>query len=60
LFERSDITVEVTDEPGQHFHWGGHESPVFEVVGGRGERRVQYRDTWTGNDPDMISDIRDR
>ena len=60
LFDRSDITIEVTDEPGQHFHWGGHESPVFEVVGGRGERQVQYRESWTGNDPDMISDIRDR
>ena len=60
LFNRSDITIEVTDEPGQHFHWGGHESPVFEVVGGRGERQVRYRESWTGNDPDMISDVRDR
>ena len=54
------LVLEVTDEPGHHFHWGGHESPVFEVVGERGDRRVQYRDTWTGADPDMVSNARKR
>jgi L-alanine-DL-glutamate epimerase-like enolase superfamily enzyme len=60
VFDRSDLTVEVTDEPGDHYHWGGHESPVFEVVGERGDRRVQYRDTWTGADPDMVSNAKKR
>jgi L-alanine-DL-glutamate epimerase-like enolase superfamily enzyme len=62
LFDRSDVTIEVTDEPGQHYHWGGHESPVFEVVGGRGERRVKLRDSWGGVNPDTISnpEIKDR
>lgn len=54
LFDRPDITVEVTDEPGTHFHWGGHESPVFEVEGKPGERTVKYRDGWVGDDPDMV------
>jgi len=54
LFDRPDITVEVTDEPGTHFHWGGHESPVFEVVGNPGERAVKYREGWVGDDPDMV------
>ncbi len=60
VFDRSDLRVEVTDEPGLHYHWGGHESPVFEVVGDRGEHRVQYRESWTGADPDMVSDARIR
>jgi len=56
VFGRSDLTVETTDEPRDHFHWGGHESPAFEVVGAHGERRVKYRDTWSGSDPDMVAD----
>lgn len=60
VLDRSDLTVEVTDEPGDHYHWGDHESPVFEVVGERGNRRVQYRDTWTCADPDMVSNAKKR
>lgn len=45
VFDRSDITVEYSDQPGEP-HWGGHESPAFEVVGRSGERRVQYRESW--------------
>ena len=45
VFDRSDITVESSDEPGEP-HWGGHESPVFEVVGQPGKRELKYRDTW--------------
>jgi L-alanine-DL-glutamate epimerase-like enolase superfamily enzyme len=56
VFGRSDLTVEITDEPRDHFHWGGHESAAFEVVGAHGERRVKYRDTWSGSDPDMVAD----
>lgn len=56
VFDRSDLRVEITDEPGQHFHWGGHESPVFEVVGAPGERRVRIRDSWSGTGPGMAAD----
>ena len=56
VFDRSDLTVEITDEPRNHFHWGGHESAAFEVVGPHGKRRVKYRDTWSGSDPDMVAD----
>ena len=45
VFDRADVTVESSDEPGAP-HWGGHESPVFEIVGQRGERKIQYRDSW--------------
>lgn len=45
VFDRSDITVETSDEPGG-YHWGGLQSQTFEVVGKPGEREVQYRSTW--------------
>jgi len=45
VFDRADVTVESSDEPGSP-HWGGHESPVFEIVGRRGERKIQYRESW--------------
>lgn len=45
VFERSDITVEFSDQPGEP-HWGGHESPTFEVVGESGKRKLQYRESW--------------
>jgi galactonate dehydratase len=45
VFDRSDVSVEFSDEPGAP-HWGGLRSPVFEVVGKPGERRVQYRESW--------------
>jgi L-alanine-DL-glutamate epimerase-like enolase superfamily enzyme len=60
VFHRSDLTMEATDEPGDHFHWGGHESPVFRVLGDRGERRVEMRETWTGADPHLDSGSQDR
>ncbi len=56
VFDRSDLTVEITDEPGQHFHWGGHTSLAFEVVGAPGERRVKMRDSWSGAVPGMVAD----
>ncbi len=56
VFDRSDLTVEITDEPGQHFHWGGHTSPVFEVVGAPGERRVKMRDSWSNAVPGLVAD----
>ena len=46
VFERPDITVESSDQPGD-YHWGGLRSPVFEVVGKPGERKVQYRESWS-------------
>jgi galactonate dehydratase len=45
VFDRSDITVEFSDEPGEP-HWGGHESPTFEVVGRPSKRKLQYKDSW--------------
>ncbi len=45
VFDRADVTVESSDKPGAP-HWGGHESPVFEIVGERGERKIQYRMSW--------------
>ncbi len=45
VFDRADVTVESSDKPGPP-HWGGHESPVFEIVGERGERKIQYRKSW--------------
>lgn len=45
VFERPDVTVESSDEPGD-YHWGGLRSPVFKVVGRPGERKVQYRESW--------------
>mgnify|MGYP001181205148 CR=1 FL=1 len=55
LLDRPDLSIEVTDEPGHHYHWGGHESPMFEVTGDLGARRVRMRDSWNGADPDMVS-----
>jgi L-alanine-DL-glutamate epimerase-like enolase superfamily enzyme len=55
LLDRPDLTVEVTDEPGRHYHWGGHESPMFEVTGAHGAHSVRMRDSWNGADPDMAS-----
>lgn len=46
VFDRSDITVESSDQPGSP-HWGGLQSPVFEVTGKQGQRRVQYRKEWS-------------
>ena len=46
--------ISITDEPGNHFHWGGHESPMFEVTGERGKHVVSYRKSWAGSDPDMV------
>ena len=60
VFSRSDLIIETTDEPGDHFHWGGHESQIFEVVGDRGERKVKYRDSWTEADPDLVSKAKKR
>ncbi len=54
IFDRSDVVIEITDEPGNHFHWGGHESPMFEVTGERGKHVVSYRKSWAGSDPDMV------
>ncbi len=42
VFDRPDVTVEVSDEPGG-YTWG-LESPMFEVKGRPGERKVGYRD----------------
>ena len=40
---RSDATIEVTDEPATHDHWGGFTAP-YEVVEERGRRFVRRRD----------------
>lgn len=42
VFDRPDVTVETSDQPGG-YHWGGFEPGMFEVVGKPGERKVQYR-----------------
>ncbi len=46
VFDRPDVTVETSDQPGGH-HWGGLQSPIFEVVGKPGQRKVQYRKSWS-------------
>jgi hypothetical protein len=46
VFDRPDVSVESSDTVGKAPHWGGLQSPVFEVVGRPGERKVQYRKTW--------------
>ncbi len=42
VFDRPDVTVESSDEPGG-YHWG-IKSPMFGVVGKPGERRVQRKE----------------
>lgn len=54
LFDRSDLTIQVTDTPGSHYHWGSLESAVFEVVGSHGDRKVQMKSSWGNGDPDMF------
>lgn len=46
VLQRSDATVEETNEPSNQYHWGGMESPVFEVVGPIGSRRQRMKQSW--------------
>ena len=46
VLQRSDATIEETDEPNPAHHWGGMESPVFEVVGPPGKRQQRMKASW--------------
>ena len=47
VLQRPDAKIEETDEPNPAYHWGGMESPVFEVVGGPGNRRQRMKRSWS-------------